>query len=414
MRVLLILSLLTLISSTLAQTNVLRAKRSKSLKPARHRAAKGVENPFEMPNQSDDEPDESNSAQICPVSLSDSFDLIRAINNFRITHSLQAINISRSLMSTACAHLRDIVSSEASINNDCGLHSWSSCCYPSDHSNPNCMHRKALQVTTALRWNIYNVAAYELAYEWAGGPFSAIRALDMFVANPDHKKFLLQEDTWSDFKWRAIGASVGDRYAYIWFGTLVDPNGDFDQTSVEGHVLELPGCACTGTPITWKPTPTLSPEQQAQLEQRKKLESIPSLYMAEPGQEESIPIPTTSPPAENLDAAANATTVDEGSLLSNSSGNISDQQPQAPVAKSTVALPDTVATPSKGSNATMSSNSTRPTAVQNQLETNDTQISNSSKPESNLSGTVFDNKPSDGVKQVSISLSDFLKGLTQG
>src|SRR5689334_15423330 len=68
-------------------------------------------------------------------SLSDSFDLIRAINNFRITHSLQAINISRSLMSTACAHLRDIVSSEASINNDCGLHSWSSCCYPSDHSN---------------------------------------------------------------------------------------------------------------------------------------------------------------------------------------------------------------------------------------------------------------------------------------
>lgn len=73
------------------------------------------------------------------------------------------------------------------------------------------MHRKALQVTTALKWNIYNVAAYELAYEWAGGPFSAIRALDMFVANPDHKKFLLQEDTWSDFKWRAIGASVGDR-----------------------------------------------------------------------------------------------------------------------------------------------------------------------------------------------------------
>lgn len=68
-------------------------------------------------------------------SLSDSFDLIRAINNFRITHSLSAINISRSLMSTACAHMRDITASEESINNDCGLHSWSSCCYPSDHSN---------------------------------------------------------------------------------------------------------------------------------------------------------------------------------------------------------------------------------------------------------------------------------------
>jgi hypothetical protein len=273
------------------------------------------------------------------------------------------------------------------------------------------MHRKALQVTTALRWNIYNVAAYELAYEWAGGPFSAIRALDMFVANPDHKKFILQEDTWSDFKWRAIGASVGDRYAYIWFGTLVDPNGDFDQTSVEGHVLELPGCACTGAPITWKPTPTLSPEQQAQLEQRKKLESIPSLYLAEAGQDEQLSIPLTNSTAENVDA--NTTANEGGSVSSNSSEHIPDPS-LPPVDNSTVALPETIPVASNRSNATILSNSTRPAEAQEQLQTNGTEVANSSRPESNLSGTVFDNKPSDNVKQVSISLSDFLKGLTQG
>lgn len=205
------------------------------------------------------EDDEEIAEPVCPIVLSKSFELIRAVNNYRLTHGLQAINISRSMMSTGCAHLRDIASKPALLKEpSCGIHSWSSCCYPADHSNPTCMHRKALQVTTALNWNPYNVASYELAYEWTGGEFNAIRAMDMFVGNPAHKEFLLQENSWTSFKWRSIGAAVGEHAAFIWFGTLADPNGDFPQFDADQHAMELPGCVCTSTPITWTPKDLIS------------------------------------------------------------------------------------------------------------------------------------------------------------
>ncbi|CEP00767.1 unnamed protein product (mitochondrion) [Plasmodiophora brassicae] len=238
----------------------------------------------------DDAPEE-----MCPVALSDSYAMIRGINNYRISHGLPSINISRSLMSTACAHMRDVTASKKAINLQCGLHSWASCCYPGDHSNPDCMHRKALQVTTALKWNIYNVAAYELAYEWTGGQFSAVRALDMFVENAEHRSFILQEDTWADFKWRAIGAAVGHKYAYIWFGTFADPNGDFDQFHVDEHTMELPGCSCTGRPVTWRPPPTLSPEEKAAREQEQRQAAMPMWYSVQQGPVEDLETKLSTP-----------------------------------------------------------------------------------------------------------------------
>jgi hypothetical protein len=251
------------------------------------------------------EEDVSNIAA-CPVSLSNSFDLIRGINNYRITHGLAAINISRSLMATGCAHSRDVAHSKKAISNECGLHSWSSCCYPIDHSNPNCMHRKALQVTTALKWNIFNVASYELAYEWSGGAFSPVRALDMFVGNEEHRKFILQEGTWADFKWRSIGASVGQRYAYVLFGAMVDPNGDFDQFHVDEHVMELPGCTCTGSPVTWSPVPTLSPAEQVTVDNAAKWRSAPMFYEIEQGQDEPLETQLQTMPKLTEAAAAGA------------------------------------------------------------------------------------------------------------
>jgi len=215
-----------------------------------------------------------NDAPMCPVSLSNAFELIRSINNYRLTHQLYAINISRSLMSTACSHQRDLAALPEVITPQCSVHSWSSCCYPADHSNPNCMHRKGLQVTTALHWNLYNVATYELSYEWTGGPtsFSTIRAVDMFVQNAGHKEFLLQEGSWANYSWKAIGATVGDKVAFIWFGTLADPNGDFDQFAVDEHVMELPGCICDqGNSPMWMPPPTLSPAQVQDEKRRQEL-----------------------------------------------------------------------------------------------------------------------------------------------
>jgi hypothetical protein len=150
------------------------------------------------------------------------------------------------------------------------------------------MHRKALQVTTALKWNIFNVASYELAYEWVGGTFSPVRAIDMFVANDEHRKFILQEGPWADFMWKSIGASVGHKYAYLWFGALVDPNGDFDQFHVDEHIMELPGCTCTGELTVWSPPPTLSLTEQALVDAQEKLKSAPMLYDIEQGTEESL------------------------------------------------------------------------------------------------------------------------------
>lgn len=80
--------------------------------------------------------------------------MIRGINNYRISHGLPSINISRSLMSTACAHMRDVTASKKAINLQCGLHSWASCCYPGDHSNVSAHIVLAHAFVVRLTWSV--------------------------------------------------------------------------------------------------------------------------------------------------------------------------------------------------------------------------------------------------------------------
>jgi len=147
-------------------------------------------------------------------------ELVDEVNAYRMMNGLQAIPLSPSLCNVAEQHTQDLYDNAPHAPAGCNLHSWSdqgawsACCYTPDHAEAQCMWDKPSELT------VYPGYGYENA---ASGVATAAGALNLWKNSSGHNDVILNQDIWTNLTWNAMGASIYQGYAVLWFGQQVDP-----------------------------------------------------------------------------------------------------------------------------------------------------------------------------------------------
>jgi uncharacterized protein YkwD len=141
---------------------------------------------------------------------------------YRKSKGLSAIPLSLKLTQVAQVHARDLSENYTfDPNNKCNPHSWSakgswkSCCYTNDHKEAQCMWNKPKEIAG------YDGNGFEIAYYSSSGA-NAKEGLDGWKISPGHNPLLLNLNSWSKMKWRAIGIGIYNEYGVVWFGEVAD------------------------------------------------------------------------------------------------------------------------------------------------------------------------------------------------
>jgi uncharacterized protein YkwD len=141
---------------------------------------------------------------------------------YRKSKGLSAIPLSLKLTQVAQIHARDLSENYSfDPNNRCNPHSWSakgswkSCCYTNDHKEAECMWNKPKEIAG------YEGNGFEIAYYSSSGA-NAKEGLDGWKISPGHNPLLLNLNSWSKLKWRAIGIGIYNEYGVVWFGEVAD------------------------------------------------------------------------------------------------------------------------------------------------------------------------------------------------
>ncbi|MEK8020269.1 MAG: PKD domain-containing protein [Candidatus Parabeggiatoa sp.] len=150
--------------------------------------------------------------------------LYELVNAYRAENGLPAIPFSNSLTYVAQTHVKDLQNHPPS--GTCNMHSWSSngawssCCYTSDHAQAQCMWDKPRELTP------YPGNGYENAYGGSSGYIATAQgALAGWKNSSGHNAVILNQNTWNNVTWQALGVGIYQSYAVLWFGKEVDPIG---------------------------------------------------------------------------------------------------------------------------------------------------------------------------------------------
>lgn len=147
--------------------------------------------------------------------------LIAAINDYRADHALPPIVASSSLCIVAETHVNDLRDNAPHTSPNCNLHSWSDqgtwtpCCYTPDHAQASCMWMKPSELAS------YPSEGYEIS---ASGTSTPTGAVQLWANSSGHNAVILNQGTWANLTWNAIGAAQHDGFAHVWFGVITDPN----------------------------------------------------------------------------------------------------------------------------------------------------------------------------------------------
>ncbi len=150
----------------------------------------------------------------------DGLALIAEVNAYRTSNGLNPVPASSSMCIVSEFHISDLANESPDAAPECNLHSWSSqpmwtgCCYTADHAQAQCMWGKPGELST------YPGTGYEIA---ASGTSSPENAVMLWSNSPAHNAVMLNQDTWTNFPWGAMGAAIGQGYAVVWFGEETDP-----------------------------------------------------------------------------------------------------------------------------------------------------------------------------------------------
>ncbi len=159
--------------------------------------------------------------------------LIQLINDYRQTHGLSPVPISKSMMTVAQWHVRDLENHQPdhgtdSRGMDCNMHSWSSngpwtpVCYTSDHKYASGMWDKPREITGGK----YSGNGYENSHGGSSGwVATAESALRGWKNSSAHNAVMIEEGIWEDANWQAMGVGIYGSYAVLWFGKETDPQG---------------------------------------------------------------------------------------------------------------------------------------------------------------------------------------------
>jgi uncharacterized protein YkwD len=146
------------------------------------------------------------------------YDLIMA---YRQENGLPAIPLSEKLTKVAQLHAKDLSENYDSNNGKCNLHSWSkkgkwtACCYTPDHKQARCMWDKPREISG------YESNGYEISYFSSIGA-NAEEGLTGWKKSPGHNRVIINDGTWSQISWKAIGIGIYKEYGVVWFGAMED------------------------------------------------------------------------------------------------------------------------------------------------------------------------------------------------
>ncbi len=152
----------------------------------------------------------------------DALTLIELLNEYRAENGLGPIPASSSLCTVGDLHVQDLAAEAPHTDPNCNLHSWSNagawsgCCYTADHAAAQCMWDKPRELTD------YPGNGYENA-AGGGGSLGPAEALDLWKGSPGHNAVMLNEGTWANLTWNAVGVGISGGYAVLWFGEESDP-----------------------------------------------------------------------------------------------------------------------------------------------------------------------------------------------
>lgn len=155
--------------------------------------------------------------------------LYELIMEYRNENELPNIPLSASLTYVAHMHVKDLVFNKPDIE-DCNGHSWSSkgdwtpCCYTSDHARARCMWLKPSELTSYKGYGYEIAAMYNdgVASSYGDSNISAEVALKSWKGSAGHNAVILNQSSWKDMHWKAIGIGIFKGYAVVWFGEESD------------------------------------------------------------------------------------------------------------------------------------------------------------------------------------------------
>lgn len=149
--------------------------------------------------------------------------LAREINAYRAAYGLPPVAISPALTAVARAHVRDLAENHPN-QGPCGLHSWSPAgrwspvCYTGDPRQGAAMWSKPREITGGR----YRDNGFEIAVGDDRGFIAPETAMRQWRSSPLHNAVILQQGTWINSRWQAMGVGVYRGYAVAWFGNSPD------------------------------------------------------------------------------------------------------------------------------------------------------------------------------------------------
>jgi hypothetical protein len=149
--------------------------------------------------------------------------LYRLIMDYRAANGKPSIPLSKALTFVAQTHAGDLMDNY-SVSNRCNLNSWSgkgnwsSCCYTKNHKKAACMWNKPRELTT------YAGDGFEIAYTRLTP--TPRKALEKWKKNPLNDQVVLNNGEWTEVTWNAIGIGIYGDYAVVWFGKVIDKDGE--------------------------------------------------------------------------------------------------------------------------------------------------------------------------------------------
>ncbi|MCP4358782.1 MAG: hypothetical protein GY796_12250 [Chloroflexi bacterium] len=164
--------------------------------------------------------------------------LVTLINDYRNQNGLPNVPVSKSLVTVAQWHVINLDENNPDSGTDpnsglsCNMHSWSDqhpslwtpVCYTSDHAYAQGMWFKPREISG----NVYTGYGYENAYG-SSGQATAVGAFNGWRNSPPHNDVILEQGIWNGYNWPAMGVSIYEHHAVLWFGDISDPQGSLNN-----------------------------------------------------------------------------------------------------------------------------------------------------------------------------------------
>ncbi len=170
---------------------------------------------------------QSKTAQLSPEEAK-LYDLLML---YRKENGLKSIPLSNALTTVAQTHCKDLVNNKPDIRKECNAHSWSdkgewtSCCYTPDHKQATCMWNKPKELTR-YAGNGFEIACGDSDPRFDRFVMTADYALKSWQESAGHNNVILNLAGWKNSEWKAIGIGIQGGFATVWFGKLVDEEGE--------------------------------------------------------------------------------------------------------------------------------------------------------------------------------------------